>query len=45
MIKKLFILMEKKMTKEELFEKVRDIIADQTGEDADKISMDTDIKK
>ncbi|WP_439425245.1 acyl carrier protein [Oenococcus alcoholitolerans] len=32
------------MTKEELFEKVRDIIADQTGEDADKISMDTDIK-
>ncbi|MCV3296484.1 MAG: acyl carrier protein [Oenococcus sp.] len=32
------------MTKEELFNKVKDIIADQTGEDADKIEMTTDIK-
>lgn len=32
------------MTKEELFNKVKDIIADQTGEDADKIQMTTDIK-
>ncbi|EHN58274.1 acyl carrier protein [Oenococcus kitaharae] len=32
------------MTQEELFNKVKDIIADQTGEDADKIQMTTDIK-
>ncbi|OIK91051.1 acyl carrier protein, partial [Oenococcus oeni] len=32
------------MSKEELFNKVKDIIADQTGEDASKITMTTNIK-
>ncbi|MDN6900557.1 acyl carrier protein [Oenococcus sicerae] len=33
------------MSKEELFNKVKAIIADQTGEDESKITMTTDIKK
>ncbi|KEP86298.1 acyl carrier protein [Oenococcus oeni IOEB_0205] len=32
------------MSKEELFNKVKDIIADQTGKDASKITMTTNIK-